>query len=66
MLTAGAHPQLEPLSPTLSFGVNPFPSRFINRTALRGGFARPQFKEPIKTELKRGIDDNALRSNVES
>ena len=31
----------------------PFPSRFIYRTALRGGFARTQFKDPIKTELDR-------------
>ena len=40
-------------SPILSLGVNAFPSRFIYRTALRGGFARTQFKEPIKTELDR-------------
>ena len=31
----------------------PFPSRFIYRTALRGGFALTQFKNPIKTELDR-------------
>ena len=37
----------------LCLGVNPFPSRFIYRTALRGGFARTQFKDPIKTELDR-------------
>ena len=43
----------EPLSPILWLGVSPFPSRFIYRTALRGGFARTQFKDPIKTELDR-------------
>ena len=43
----------EPLSPMLCLGVNPFPSRFIYRTALREGFARTQFKDPIKTELDR-------------
>ena len=47
---AGAHQQ-EPLSPILCLGVNPFPSRSVYRTALRGGFARIQFKDPIKTEL---------------
>ena len=31
--------QYEPLSPILCLGVNPFPSRFIYRTTLRGGFA---------------------------
>ena len=46
----GAH-QLEPLSLILCLGVNPFASRYIFRTALRGGFAHPQFKDPIKTEL---------------
>ena len=52
-LTCDAPPyHLEPLSPVLCLGVNPFPSRFIYRTALRGGFARTQFKDPIKTELE--------------
>ena len=30
-----------------------FPIRFIYRTALRGGFALTQFKDPIKTVLER-------------
>lgn len=38
----GAH-QGEPLPLILSLGVNPFTSRFIFRTALRGGFARSQW-----------------------
>ena len=37
----------------LSLRVDPFPSSFIYRTALRGGFARTQFKDPIKAELDR-------------
>ena len=49
---SGAHQQ-EPVFPILCLGVNPFPSRFICRTALRGGFARTQLKDPIKTELDR-------------
>ena len=49
---AGAHQQ-EPLFPIISLGVNPFPSRFIRGTVFRGGFARTQFKDPIKTELDR-------------
>ena len=36
---SGAH-QMEPASPIQALGVNPFPSRFINRTILWGGFAR--------------------------
>ena len=48
----GAHQQ-DSLSPILSLGVKRFPSRFIYRMALRGGFARIQFKDPIKTELDR-------------
>ena len=32
---------------------DPFPSSFIFRTALRGGFPLTQFKDPIKTELDR-------------
>ena len=32
--------QMEPASPTQALGVNPFPSRFINRTIPWGGFAR--------------------------
>ena len=52
--TPGAN-QEEPLSPILCLGVNPFPSSFIYRTALRGGFARTQFKDLIKTELDRVI-----------
>ena len=44
-----AHQQ-EPLSLLIS---TPFPSSFILRTALRGGFARTQFKDPIKTELDK-------------
>ena len=48
----GAHQQ-EPLSPILRLGVNPFSSGFICRTALRGGFAHTQFRDPIKTELDR-------------
>ena len=35
----GAH-QMEPASPIQALGVNPFPSRFINRTIPWGGFAR--------------------------
>ena len=31
-------------------GVNSFPRRSINRTPPSGGFTRPQFKDPIKTE----------------
>ena len=46
----GAH-QGEPLSPIPGLGVNPFPSRSIIRTPPRGSFTRPQFEEPIKTEL---------------
>ena len=38
-LKAGAH-QMERPSPTQTLGVNPFPSRFINRTVPWGGFAR--------------------------
>ena len=34
----GAH-EMEPASPTQALGVNPFPSRFINRTVPWGGFA---------------------------
>ena len=49
---SGAHQQ-EPVFPILCLGVNPFPSRFICRTALGGGFALTQFKDPIKTELDR-------------
>ena len=49
---AGVH-QEEPLSPILCLGVNPFPSRYIYGTALKGGFARTQFKDPIKIELDR-------------
>ena len=44
---AGAHQQ----HLLLCLGVNPFPSRFIYRMALRGDFARTQFKDPIKIEL---------------
>ena len=36
---SGAH-QMEPPSPTQALGVNPFPSRSINRTVPWGGFAR--------------------------
>ena len=32
--------QIEPPSPTQALRVNPFQSRFINRTVPRGGFAR--------------------------
>ncbi|XP_015749223.1 PREDICTED: uncharacterized protein LOC107328998 [Acropora digitifera] len=35
----GTH-QIEPASPIQALGVNPFPSRFINRTISWGGFAR--------------------------
>ena len=35
----GTH-QMEPASPIQALGVNPFPSRFINRTIPWGGFAR--------------------------
>ena len=34
----GTH-QMEPVSPIQALGVNPFPSRFINRTIPLGGFA---------------------------
>ena len=37
-LIPGAH-QMEPPSPIQALGVNPFPSRFIIRTVLRGDFA---------------------------
>ena len=33
--------------------INPFPRRFVYGTALTGGFARRQFRDPIKTELDR-------------
>ena len=39
-VSPGAH-QMEPPSPKQALGVNPFPSRFIIRTVLRGDFARP-------------------------
>ena len=39
------------LSLILGLEVNPFTSRFIFRTARRGGIACSQFKDPIKTEL---------------
>ena len=45
--------QQEPLSPILRLGVNPFPIRFVYRTALKRGFAHKQFKDPIKTELDK-------------
>ena len=45
----GTH-QMEPASPLQSVGVNPFPSRFINRTIPWGGFARWWRKEPMKIE----------------
>ena len=48
----GAHQQ-EPLSPILSLGVNPFPSRFIYRTALRRFCTHTVKNHPIKTELDR-------------
>ena len=51
MCVSGAH-QYEPLSPILSFGVNPFPSRFFNRTHLRGGFAS---KDPKTQSHDSGI-----------
>lgn len=35
----GTH-QIEPASPKQPLGVNPFPSRFINRTIPWGGFTR--------------------------
>ena len=47
-LKAGAHQQ-ESLSPPISW-VNSFSSSFFLRTALRGGFARTQLKDPIKIE----------------
>ena len=47
-LGTGAH-QMEPPSPIQALGVNPFPSRFIIRTVLRGDFARRQWEEPITT-----------------
>ena len=50
LIHSGAHQQ-DLLSSILSLAVNPFPSRLIYRTALRGGFAHTQFKDPIKTEL---------------
>ena len=36
---AGTH-QMEPASPLQALEVNPFPSRFLNRTIPWGGFAR--------------------------
>ena len=45
----GTH-QMEPASPLQALGVNPFPSRFINRTISWGGFARWWRKEPMKIE----------------
>ena len=44
----GAH-QMEPPSPIQVLGVNPFPSRFIIRTALREDFARRRWEELITT-----------------
>ena len=48
---AGAH-QMEPPSPIQALGVNPFPSRFIIRTVLRGDFAR----RPWKSQSQRRND----------
>ena len=61
---SGAHQQ-ESLSPLISW-VNPFPSRFICRTALRGGFARTQFKDPMKTELDRVYDMFGKHNNKQA
>ena len=36
---------MEPPSPIQALGVNPFPSRFIIRTAPRGDFAPRQWEE---------------------
>ena len=41
---------MEPPSPLQVLGVNPFPSRFINRTFPWRGFARRLRKEPMKIE----------------
>ena len=41
---------MEPPSPLQALGVNPFPSRFINRTVPRRGFAHRLRKEPMKIE----------------
>ena len=41
---------MEPSSPLRALGVNPFPSRFINRTVAWRGFARRLRKEPMKIE----------------
>ena len=40
--------KVEPPSPLQALGVNPFPSRFINRTFPWRGFARRLRKEPIE------------------
>ena len=45
----GAH-QIKPPSPIQAIGVNPFPSKFINRTVPCGGFARWWRREPMKIE----------------
>ena len=55
-LLSGAH-QGEPISPILGLGVKPFPSRSINRTPPRGGFTRPQLKDPMKTEQLTNEDN---------
>ena len=47
-IISGAH-QMEPPSPIQALGVNPFPSRFIIRTVLRGDFTRRRWEEPITT-----------------
>ena len=43
--------QMEPPSPIQALGVNPFPSRFINRTVPRGDFPRRQWEEPVTTTI---------------
>ena len=41
---------MEPASPIQALGVNPFLSRFINRTIPWGGFTRWKRKKPMKIE----------------
>ena len=60
IVSSGAHDP-EPISPIQALGIDPFPSRFIIRTVPKGGFARPQWEEPIAMTLRECYSPSSNR-----
>ena len=63
IVSLGAH-DAEPISPIQALGVNPFPSKFIIRTVPKGGFARPQWEEPIATTLRECYSPSSKQKEI--